>query len=282
MRVPYTFSVLRYVHDPVTMEFVNVGVVVYAPQAAYLGAVTTERYGRLSKMFDGVDGGHFKEVSRYLQNRIREIGDHLRAGQLPFAAPGLKLEPILGQVLPPDDSAIQFSPPGAGVTADPPRVLDELYDRYVEQYSGRSSVYSRSDDDVWRVFREPLDKRLVTPRLKPKRIVAPDYEYEFQRARQNEIWHAYEPVSFDLVESTSILDKANTWRGRMATLAESPEPFQLHLLLGRPRQEKLLASFAKAQNILRKMPGRPPQLVQEEDAGAFAEALKREMEEHGG
>ena len=30
MKTAYTFSVLRYVHDPVTAEFVNIGVALYA------------------------------------------------------------------------------------------------------------------------------------------------------------------------------------------------------------------------------------------------------------
>ncbi|MGO9273834.1 MAG: DUF3037 domain-containing protein [Terriglobia bacterium] len=60
MKIPYTFSVLRYVHDPVTTEFVNVGVALYAPDAKYLSAICTPHYARLSdrlsEMFGRVDG----------------------------------------------------------------------------------------------------------------------------------------------------------------------------------------------------------------------------------
>ena len=31
MKIPYSFSVLRYIHDVVTGEFANVGVVLFAP-----------------------------------------------------------------------------------------------------------------------------------------------------------------------------------------------------------------------------------------------------------
>ena len=44
MKTPYTFSVLRYVHDPVSTEFVNIGVAVYAPAAKYLSALCTTHY----------------------------------------------------------------------------------------------------------------------------------------------------------------------------------------------------------------------------------------------
>jgi hypothetical protein len=83
-----------------------------------------------------------------------------------------------------------------------------------------------------------------------------------------------------LVEASSITDKANNWLGRMMSLVESEEKFELHLLLGKPRDPKLLSAYAKAQNILHKMPGKP-EFVQEDEAEAFAESLKKEIGQHG-
>jgi hypothetical protein len=70
MKTPDTFSVLRYVHDPVTAEFVNIGVALYAPEARYLNALCTSRYQRLSNMFEPVDGDHFRQITRFVQSRI--------------------------------------------------------------------------------------------------------------------------------------------------------------------------------------------------------------------
>jgi hypothetical protein len=190
MKTAYTFSVLRYVHDPVTAEFVNIGVALYAPAVKYLNAICTSHYRRLSVVFDPIDGDHFREITRFLESR---------------------------QVI-----------------------------KY----------------------------------LRPKRIVAPDYDYEFTRARKNEVWHAYEPISFDLAETDSIKDKANRWLGRVTTLADSKEKFRLHLLLGSPRESKLQKAYVQAKNILNKMPGKP-QFIEENDAEHFADALKKEIDEHG-
>jgi hypothetical protein len=41
MKAAYSFSVLRYVHDPVTQEFVNIGVAVFSPEARYFRAICT-------------------------------------------------------------------------------------------------------------------------------------------------------------------------------------------------------------------------------------------------
>ena len=50
----YTYSVLRYVHDVTSGEFVNVGVALYAPKARYLGALCRTTYSRLNKVFPGM------------------------------------------------------------------------------------------------------------------------------------------------------------------------------------------------------------------------------------
>jgi hypothetical protein len=279
MKTPYTFSVLRYVHDPVSTEFVNIGVAVYAPGAKYLSALCTTHYQRLSAMFDAIDGEHFRQITKFIQNRIEAQGQRL-ASELPFKDAPKSIEDVLAQVLPPDDSAIQFSSAGAGFTSDLPKTLHELYLRYVERYVLRAARPSRNDEEIWRVFKAPLEKREIIKHLRPKKIVAPNYDYEFDHARKNQVWHAYEPVSFDLVEGGSIKDKANSWVGRSTSLLDSKEKFRLHLLLGKPREEKLQSAYVQAKNILHKMPGKP-EFVEEDEAEHFAESLKNEIAKHG-
>lgn len=279
MKTAYTFSVLRYVHDPVTAEFVNIGVALYAPAVKYLNAICTSHYRRLSVVFEPIDGDHFREITRFLESRIELLGQKLNS-ELPFANPPGNIEAVLAQVLPADDSAIQFSTAGGGFTSDPEKTLNEMYVRYVERYVSKATRPSRDDEEVWKVFRAPLERRQVIKYLRPKRIVAPDYDYEFTRARKNEVWHAYEPISFDLAETDSIKDKANRWLGRVTTLADSKEKFRLHLLLGSPRESKLQKAYVQAKNILNKMPDKP-QFIEENDAEHFADALKKEIDEHG-
>ena len=48
MKTTFTYTVLRYVHDIATGEFVNMGVALYAPEAKYISAICSARYGRLS------------------------------------------------------------------------------------------------------------------------------------------------------------------------------------------------------------------------------------------
>lgn len=61
MKMPYSFAVLRYIHNIVTGEFINVGVVLYSPKARFLSALCTARYGRVSNLsaeFHGFTRGY--------------------------------------------------------------------------------------------------------------------------------------------------------------------------------------------------------------------------------
>jgi Protein of unknown function (DUF3037) len=275
-KTPYSFSVLRYVHDPVSQEFANIGVAVFSTQARYMGAICATNYGRISKIFGGIDGNRFRQATRYIQDQIQRIGRELSNSL--FFEPTLTIETLLASILPPDDSAFQFSPAGVGVSTDLNETLKELFSRFVDKYSSPEQA-RRDKEEIWKVYREPLDRRHLTPYLTPKKIVAPNYEYEFQHSWKNEVHHLYEPVSFDLIEANSILEKANRWVGRATSLADSSEKFQLHLLLGEPQDISLRNTFTKARNILHKMPGNP-ELIRENEAEDFAEDLAREIRAH--
>ncbi len=277
MKVPYSFSVLRYVHDPTTQEFVNIGVAVYSAEAGFLRAICTMNYRRITEMFQKIDGHRFRQVSRYIQEQICAAGQS-RGAILPFEIE-LSIESVLAKILPPDDSAIQFSKAGVGLSANLQQTLHDLFRRHVEHYSSHADGSRRTDEEVWRAFREPMDRAHVTPWLSPKRIVAPSYEYEFERSWKNEVWHVLEPVSFDLLEAASILDKANRWVGRATSLMDSPEPFRMYMLLGEPTDERLKETFIKAQNILNKMPVKK-EFIRESEADAFAEELAQEVGKH--
>lgn len=277
MRTPYSFSILRYVHDPVTQEFINIGVAVYSRDSGFLRATCTTHYARITRMFTKIDGNRFRQLTRYIQEQISEIGENM-SSQLPFES-GHTIEHLLARVLPKDDSSIQFSPAGVGLSRDLEATVAELFERCVERYATTSDASRRDDEDIWRTFREPLERRHVTAHLAPKRIIAPNYDYEFQRAWKNGVWHVYEPVSFDMVDAGAMMDKANRWVGRATSLNDSSEQFKIHLLLGEPQDTRLQSTFVKAQNILHKMPGQH-ELVPESDAEGFADEFEKEIQTH--
>ena len=72
MKAEFYFSLLRYVYDPLTQEFVNIGVVLYSPSQSFLRAMFTRRSRRISRMFGRVDGASFRVTTGYIERK--EIG----------------------------------------------------------------------------------------------------------------------------------------------------------------------------------------------------------------
>lgn len=270
--IQYTYKILRYVHDAVTQEFVNVGVVVYAKNAKYLRAKCTSKFARIGKMFAGIDGPHFRAVTQHVQKRINEIGGQL---QLPIASVSIEsLGAVLATILPQDDSAIQFGPDAVGVGADIHEILDELFERFVMRYSVAPEAKKKTEDVIWRKFRQALEQKNLPTKPQPKQITGENYQHEFSHALKNGIWHLCEPISFDFAEEDSILDRANLWVGRMTNLQNSKEKFKLHCLLGAPTDTHLQKAYKEAKVILKASPVQL-NLFEETETEVFAESIAK-------
>src|SRR5947208_7356691 len=118
MKTTFTYIILRYVHDIATGEFVNMGLALYAPEAKYVSATCSQRYGRLSKMFLDVNGEHLRSVMAYIQARFEEYSTKLN-GELPLDGRPKSVMEIAMSILPKDDSSLQWSEPNGGITEDP-------------------------------------------------------------------------------------------------------------------------------------------------------------------
>jgi len=275
MKTTYSTITLRYVHDVVTGEFANIGVVLYAPELRFLEARFAASYERLNAIFLKIDHLHYRALMRYLANRFEEIAADLRDGL--HLRPLTALTEIVRQVLPPDDSSLQWSQQGGGFTDDPAKTLEELYKRFVERYVAGAEQASRSDEEIAKPFKARLGR--AAQMLVEKKIETKDYQYDFRFAWKNEIWHLYEPVSFDLVDPGSIREKANKWLGRGVALHDARERFKIHFLLGEPRQDETRKAFENAIHLLGKIPGQK-ELVRENQMEPFAAHVAEQIGSH--
>lgn len=273
----YTYTVLRYVHDLTSGEFVNVGVALHASQPRYLSAICRTTYGRLNKVFPGMNAEHFKALMRHIQNSFEAQGERL-SSELPLSLPSSMLE-IAQSVLPKDDSSLQWSPVGSGRTDDPAQTLEKLFNRMVMRYEERQASSSRTDEDVWRHFKRDLEERQILQHFQPKTISVQDDEVEFQHSWKNGKWHCLEPISFDLAAADSIKDKAHRWLGQLASVQNAADPFKVYLLVGAPQQEELQPAFQSAVSILRKIPV-DKEIVLERDALGLATRIAGEVAQH--
>jgi hypothetical protein len=274
--ISYTYTVLRYVHDISTGEFVNVGVVLHAPQAAFLQAKMRSTYGRLTRVFPDVDGEAFKRTMSRVEDAIANAGERL--GGL-FPDPGESVMAFAARALARDDSSLQWSPLGSGRTRDPSQELERLFDKLVLRYERSGGRESSSDADVWKEFCPAFQRRQLLTRLERKEIVSDVDCMTFDHAWKNSKWHCLQPVSFDLSESESIHLKATRWLGQMAALAGASDPFKVYLLVGEPRRAEVRSDYEKALRILQKIPV-SNEIVPESAAEDLAIRIEADMRRH--
>jgi Protein of unknown function (DUF3037) len=274
----YTYTVLRYLHDTTTGEFINAGVVVHAGDHRFIGVKMRHTHGRLSAMFPDLDRDAFKSSMRVVERALKDLGERYGKGDL-FSIDGDAVA-IARSVLPADDSSLQWSSVGGGLTASPSTTLDHLFDRLVARYDGKSERVKRTDDDVWRPIKERLDRAGLSGHLTSTVIHGKVDELKFEHAWKNGVWHCYEALSFDLADAEYIKDKARRWSGFLSTVRDAADTFKPIFIVGAPQDDKLMPAFETAVDILRNSPV-PPVVYSDAEADRLAIELEREIAAHG-
>ena len=275
---PYSYTILRYVPDMITGEFVNVGVILHVPSAGLLEARLRKSVGRMRGLFPDLERPAFTRAMAAIERSIERLCADLRTeGLLRSGGDALAMA---RRALPADDSSLQWSSPaGTGLTDDPSKTLDRLFGRFVSRHDTRSP-HRRTDDDVWRPVRRKLEERNLLPLLQEKTIRGGIDEIVFRHAWQNGTWHAYEPLSFDLADSEGIRAKAREWLGHLTAVAdEKTEEFRLHFIVGAPGRADLRKAYASALAILQKAPSKP-EIFEEADIEKLLAGMEQEVPGH--
>jgi hypothetical protein len=274
---PYTYTVLRYVHDPRAGEALNVGVVVHVPAEQKLLVRVRSTFGRVKKAFPDLDGDAFTRALRDVERGIERVAVEMRNGGL-LASTG-DAAAFARRGLPEDDSALQWSPVGSGLTEDGAATLARLYDRFVRRHDERSAR-RRDDEEVWRPVREKLVARGVSVPFEEKTFAGEVDAITFRHAWKNGQWHAYEGVSLDLASHDGIIEKARRWVGHLTTVKDGvTEDLKLHLIVGPPSDPVLARAYDKAIAMIRKAP-LTPEVVEEAEIDALVSRIEDEVRAH--
>ncbi len=270
MEMTYRYSVLRYVHDIRTQEFLNVGVLFHAPESGLLKFRRIERTGRLSGTFPGIE-------PRTVLETLAGIGEDF--ARLARQSDKTPTEKICHAVIPKDDSSFQWTSTSGGLTSDLEKALESVYFRHLGRYERKNEKHVRRDNDVWAVLRAELIQRHVHDRIQSRKISTPLRSYQFQHTWMNHRIHAIKPLSLDGTDGNEIADKASHWVGAMRDLQRSEEQFQLHLLIGATQHPELAGSFASARDLLLECADKTHAFVHtEEDIPSLAEQIQKDVE----
>jgi hypothetical protein len=242
--------VVRYIHDLATEEFVNVGVLLFAPSVGFSGARFLPSWVRVTAMFPDADHVHLKRLATTIETKLQTWTAQTRS-ELPFFE-AKSLRAALPEILGGDE--LGFRPSASairGLTSAPEQTLTELFDRYVGKFITQAEVVTRDDHDVWRAFAQNFPDPSFNYVFQPVHVRGPHLEHEFSHGWKNGVWNAAQPLSFDLVDPSRIRDKATAWVGRVLSLHVAEQNVRLSFLLGmpgeaRPKEVRRAARDAKA------------------------------------
>jgi hypothetical protein len=276
-RKPYSYTVLRYVHDVTTGEFVNVGIVFHMPSEASLRVRTRRTIGRIKDVFPDLDRQAFVAAMTSVEKGIAAVARELETSGL-FRNEG-DAASLARRALPTDYSSLQWSPIGTGLTDDAGKTFARLFERFVSRYDVHSP-HRKNDEDVWRPVRDLLAERHVAVPLERKEITGKTDVISFDRAWKNGVWHVYEPLSLDLADGDGIKDKARRWLGHLSAIADEPsDPFKVSFILGKPQAGTLMPAYENAKAILARAPG-PPAIYEEDGVDELVAAIEDEYRAH--
>ncbi len=273
-RRPYSYSVLRYIHDVVTGEFVNVGLVMIAPGVSGARPIVRfefkDRIQRLRSLFPDVDRAAFATAIQAVARSARTVAKQIEGGGL-FTEGDARTVAI--RMLPHDGSSLQWSEVGTGLAADFEKEFRRIAARMLSHYDRRTGS-KRTDDDVWRPVRTAIIEREIDIEFESKVVRGELDTIEFAHAWKNGKIHAYEPLSFDLADAENIKKKVRRWVGHLSTVAVGKhDEFQAHFIVGRPSDPRLLPSYDDAVKLLRSAAGHP-EVYEEEEIPALIDKLE--------
>lgn len=272
---PYTYVLLRYRHDLLAEEFVNVGVVLHAPASNYLSARVRKTVGRLTKMFPSIVKSDLTAGLSAVERGISALATEAAASPLFDSLGKLDAGRLARRALAQDESSYIWSSVRSGITRDPAATLEKLYNRFVAIYDEEGRT-SRDDAAVWAPVREQLSAKHLLERLQPKVITSPVDEVEFESAWKNGAWHCYQALSFDLSSPDGIRDKAARWSGHMLGVSKADESVKPYFIVGAPSDPDLLTYYKRAVELL-KASECSPQVFEEADASNLVDQIEKLM-----
>lgn len=276
--IAYSYTILRYVHDVVTGECLNIGVIVCADVAFYLRARIQPEYSRLSEAFGGFNGEYYRKVVKHIEGKINQLASRWEK-ELKFDYTPADAISAARAVIPEDDSALQLAELGQGITEDLDATLALLFERYVVRNQPHDPKEHRSHEEVWRVFRDKLDMVGVAPKLEPVKIQGSSFEYEFDHAWKNRKWHPLAPISMDAKEGDTLRSRASRWVGTATDIQGHNLLGKLYLLVGEPQNEALINHYRKAIDLLDRMPVEH-EIILEDQAEDFARYFSDLIKSH--
>jgi len=277
----YQFQILRYKPDPVSGEFVNVGLILFHPNEKYLKGRVVESITRLSSFFPETDGRNLAKTLHFIEGEIQRIAEELQKEL--YLKKYEDVESITKSILPKDDSALQFTDMKEGIDVELDSAFEDLFERLVNMHLDKPREDEvKTDYDVWRkVYKNYFDKYGITKYLTSHSVKTKNDQLNFDYAWKNGDWNCYQSISFNLKRKDSIKNKVYKWDGILNELATTKEVLEVYLLTYLPKHHQNgLKEFIKRKLDEKEVGTARVRLVTENEIDDFIIEIKRDLEKH--
>ncbi len=276
----YQYQIIRYIHDRLTGEFVNVGIVMFAPNVNFFKAQVLTKSGRLSNLFQtGSNWTYYLSTLKTIQKQCSLIEKEIISNKISYES----IAEITKQLIPTNDSAIYFSEIKTAIDIDLSCAFNDRFERLVNKYNKQTvRATSPSDITVWKTkYKKYFEEYGILDKFQQHRITTKHDTFDFDKTWKNGARHLYEPVSFDLKSVDAIREKVYNWVGKITELHSALEKEKLKLYLltstaefeGFDAEEFIESTLTSANNDKFVV-----ELVKEDEVVEFVTKTKQDME----
>jgi hypothetical protein len=227
--IKYQYQTIRYVHDRITGEFVNVGLLMFEPTSNFLECKVINKYARISHFFGEINGSFLLTTLKQFQNQVMEISKSLKDFRSDYDFKDIST--VTDHLLPKDDSALVATDVKFGLDINVEAAFEDMYHRIIEAYNHDGEYELHTDHYAWqKIYKRYFDRFGVTQKLKKHSVRTERDTIDFDKAWKNGVWNCYQTLSFDLKKIDSIKNKVYKWSGVLKELETSNEPMKLYFL----------------------------------------------------
>ncbi|MGM8851187.1 DUF3037 domain-containing protein [Salinicola halophyticus] len=208
------YAVLRFQPHPETGEFANLGIVMLCSNGQFLHQIETQRRKRVTDFFDKLEPSVFRQARQEFIDEVRRVAELANAHTGDFA---LKIG-LFKHLIAPSETMFRFGPPGTIASANPEETLNELFNRYVHhEFGQREEAETRIKRRLGTLLKTHFADRAYREERLGDELYHVNFPFVWRRG-EHAPRQAIRPLSFDLDDPKSILDKGDRWIMQMNRL----------------------------------------------------------------
>jgi len=281
----YKYCILKYKHNAFLEESINIGMLIYFSNTSKFSFTYSKNLSRIKYIYDDVPEKTIKEYLKQMEHQIKKFS-HIDNDIFHSLEVKDLTNFISKNLLAIDSSSLQFSKCKHNLQYD-------FQNEFIEEILIKKFLI----DDIKHFSNQPKEPKLLQKYFsnlkgldfekinKNEKKFFIDYQlknetgnvFTFDYAWQNGSLNLVKPISFDLKEPKSIVEKAYKNLGQFIDLEENAKSKNLRfdLILGKPSSKELFKEYDHAVKLLEKI--KFSKLIEEDKIIEYARKTSSEI-----